>query len=360
MPDKKTALHDRHLAMGAKMVPFAGYIMPVQYSGIIDEHLNVRKNVGAFDVSHMGEFEVSGSDAEKWLNRMTTNNVAKLEVGQIHYSAMLYDDGGVVDDLLVYRFEDHYMLVVNASNIDKDYKWLEENLAGDVKLKDNSDEISLIAVQGPKAAQLVAQLADNEVEDIVYYHYREGSVAGILAIISRTGYTGEDGFELYVKNEFAGKLWDALFEVGEQFGIKPTGLGARDSLRLEVCFRLYGNDMDQTTNPIEAGFGWIVKSKKSGGFIGKDAVLQAKAEPKRNLVGFELKGKGIARQHSEVYIGDVKIGEVASGGYSPITGKVIGLLYADLPHDQIGTAVEIDVRGRRIPAEIIETPFYKR
>ena len=342
------------------MVSFAGYIMPVQYSGIIDEHLNVRKNVGAFDVSHMGEFEVRGADAERWLNRMTTNNVARLEVGQIHYSAMLYDDGGVVDDLLVYRFEDHYMLVVNASNIDKDYQWLEDHLEGDVELKNISDEITLIAVQGPKAEQLVAKLADSVVEDIVYYHYREGNVADIPAIISRTGYTGEDGFELYVKNEYAEKIWDALFETGEKFGIKPTGLGARDSLRLEVCFRLYVNDMDHTTNPIEAGLGWIVKSKKRGGFIGKEAVLQAKAEPRRKLVGFELKGKGIARQHSEVYIDDAIIGEVASGGYSPMLEKVIGLLYADLPNDKIGTEVEIDVRGRRIPAEVVETPFYNR
>ncbi len=360
MADKKTALYDRHVAMGAKMVPFAGYIMPVQYSGIIEEHMNVRHNVGAFDVSHMGEFELTGSDAEKWLNRMTTNNVAKLEVGQIHYSAMLYDDGGVVDDLLVYRFEDRYMLVVNASNLEKDYQWLEDHLSGDVELKDISDEITLIAIQGPKAEQLVLELADSAVDEIVYYHYREGKVASVPAIISRTGYTGEDGFELYVRREYSEQLWDTLFEAGEKYNIKPTGLGARDSLRLEVCFRLYGNDMDQSTNPIEAGLGWIVKSKKKGGFIGKEAVLKAKAEPKRKLVGFELKGKGIARQHFEVYVGDQKVGEVASGGYSPIQEKVVGLAYVALPYDVTGTALEIDVRGRRIPAEVVSTPFYNR
>jgi len=360
MQTKKTALYNRHEILGAKIVPFAGYYMPVQYSGIIDEHITVRNKVGMFDVSHMGEFEFRGPDAERFLNWMTTNNVARLEVGQIQYTTMLYNDGGIVDDLLVYRLEDHYMTVVNAANLDKDYNWLQEHLDGDMEMKNVSDEITLLAIQGPNAESLIAGLAEDEVKDIVYYHFRSGKIAGVHAIISRTGYTGEDGFEIYIGRESSEQLWDAIMEAGKPLGIKPIGLGARDSLRLEASYCLYGNDIDQTTNPIEAGLGWIIKSKKKGGFIGKQPVLDAKAGVKRKLTGFVLKSKGIARHNCEVFFNDLKIGYVTSGGLSPVLDKVVGMAYIDLPYNETGTQLEINVRGRRIPAEVIPIPFYKR
>ncbi len=357
---KKTGLYDRHVALGAKIVPFAGYYMPIQYSGIIDEHMTVRQHVGMFDVSHMGEFEIRGADAEKFLNKMTTNNVARLDPGNIQYSAMLYDDGGVVDDLLVYRFEDHYMAVVNAANLQKDFDWLAEHIFGDVQLRDVSDETALLAIQGPKAEQIVAELSDVPVEDITYYKFKLGKVAGQDCIISRTGYTGEDGFELYVKSTIASEVWDAVMEAGKPHGIKPIGLGARDSLRLEVAYCLYGNDIDKTTNPIEAGLGWIVKSKKKGGFIGKQPVLDKKTELTRKLTGFILNGKGIARHGCEVYHNGEKVGYVTSGGLSPVLNKIVGLAYIDLPFNKVGTEIEIDVRGRRLAAELVAIPFYNR
>ena len=360
MQPKKTALYDQHVALGAKMAPFAGYIMPIQYSGIIDEHITVRKHVGMFDVSHMGEFEFRGADAETFLNRMTTNNVARLEPGKIQYTTMLYDDGGIVDDLLVYRFEDHYMMVVNAANLEKDYNWLADHQEGDIDLKNVSDEVTLLAVQGPRAVGLVASLADEPVEDIAYYNFRQGKVAGVPAIISRTGYTGEDGFELYVDLVDSQRLWNAVFDAGQELGLKPVGLGARDTLRLEVAFCLYGNDIDQTTNPIEAGLGWIVKSKKKGGFIGLDKVLETKQETYRKLVGFILKGRGIARHGSDIYHDNKKIGNVTSGGFSPVLKEIVGLGYVDKPYHEVGTELEIDVRGKRIKADIVEVPFYKR
>ncbi len=360
MPDKKTALYEKHLDHKAKMVSFAGYLMPIQYSGILDEHLAVRNKVGVFDVSHMGEFEINGSDAASALNYITTNNVTRLEVGDIQYSAMLYEDGGVVDDLLVYRFEDRFMAVVNAANIDKDFDWMEQNLSGDVNLKNVSDEITLLAVQGPDALKVVRKLTDTDLDAIKYYNFRNGKVAGCDTVISRTGYTGENGFELYVQPTDAETLWDALFDAGDEFGIQPVGLGARDSLRLEVNYCLYGNDIDQTTNPIEAGLSWIVKSKKKGGFIGKEPVLAAKNSVTRKLVGFVINDKGIARQHSDIFCNGSKVGQVTSGGFSPILKKPVGMAFIDKPYDTAGTEIEIEMRGRRIAAQITETPFYSR
>ncbi len=354
------ALEDQHVALGGKMVPFAGFIMPVQYSSIIEEHLHVRNAVGLFDVSHMGEFIVNGSDAEKWLNRMTINNVSTLEVGQIQYSAMLYDNGGVVDDLLVYRFPDHYMLVVNASNIDKDFDWLSSHLEGDVALRNISDNTSLLAIQGPRAAELVRNIADVPTDDVEYYHFRKGHVKGVPVIFSRTGYTGEDGFEIYVDRANSVTLWDAVWQAGKPLDLKPIGLGARDSLRLEVCYCLYGNDIDNTTTPHEAGLGWITKMKKPGGFVGFEPVLKAKDDPIRKLLGFILTEKGIARQHADVIQDGVKIGEVTSGGFSPILNKAIGLAYINKPHDVIGNEIALDVRGRQVKAVISQTPFYQR
>lgn len=354
------ALEAEHHELGGKMVPFAGFMMPIQYSSIIEEHMHVRQAVGLFDVSHMGEFHVSGKDAEKWLNRMTINNVSALEVGQIQYSAMLYDEGGVVDDLLVYRFADHFMVVVNASNIEKDFNWLAEHIDGDVVLRNISDEITLLAIQGPKAEQLVSKIADVKLDDVLYYHYRQGHVMGVPVIFSRTGYTGEDGFEIYIDRAHSKVLWDAVWAAGKEFDLKPIGLGARDSLRLEVCYCLYGNDIDQTINPIEAGLAWITKAKKPGGFIGIEPVLKCKDEPKRKLMGFALLEKGIARQHFPIYIGGVQVGEVTSGGYSPVLDKAVGLGFIAKPFDVIGNQIELDVRGKRLKAELVPTPFYKR
>lgn len=357
---KKVALHDKHSALGAKIVPFAGYYMPIQYTGIIDEHKTVRSGVGVFDVSHMGEFELWGADAAKFINYMTTNNVARLEPGKIQYSTMLYEDGGIVDDLLVYCFEDHFMVVVNAANLDKDFDWLKSHLKGDVELKNVSDDTTLLAIQGRNAEKLVQSLCDLPVSDTEYYNFELGKFAGIDSIISRTGYTGEDGFEIYLPNEHAEQAWDAVFSEGEQYGIKPIGLGARDSLRMEVAFCLYGNDIDKTTNPIEAGLGWIVKSKKRGGFMGKQPILDAKENPRRKLAGFILDGKGIARQGCDIYHSGNRVGYVTSGGISPMLDKAIGLGYIDLPFNKIGEQIEIDVRGRKIPAEVVSIPFYKR
>ncbi|MBM3326853.1 MAG: glycine cleavage system aminomethyltransferase GcvT [Calditrichaeota bacterium] len=354
------ALESQHAALGGKMVPFAGFIMPVQYSSIIEEHLAVRKNVGMFDVSHMGEFIVKGPKAEAWLNKMTTNNVSALEIGQVQYSSMLYDHGGVVDDLLVYRLENHFMTVVNASNIDKDFDWLHSHLESGVELTNISDDMTLLAIQGPKAEELVQKFADRDLKEIAYYNFNAGHIKGARAVFSRTGYTGEDGFEIYVYRKDSEILWNAVWKAGKPLGLKPIGLGARDSLRLEACLSLYGNDIDQSTNPIEANLGWIVKTKKPGGFIGLDEVLKVKANQTRRLMGFVLTEKGIARHGQEVFIEDRKVGYVTSGGYSPILDKAVGLAYIDKPLDVVGTKIAIDVRGRRIAAEIVEMPFYKR
>lgn len=360
MQKKKTALFETHKLLNAKMVPFAGYIMPIQYSGIIEEHRAVRTGVGVFDVSHMGEFIVQGSGAEAFLNRITTNNVTKLQSGQIQYSTMLYEDGGVVDDLLVYRFEDHYMMVVNASNLDKDFDWAKSHLPGETELGNVSDDYTLLAIQGPDSVRVISKLTDDNLVEIVYYTFRQGKIADRDCIISRTGYTGEDGFELYIAPSDSEHIWNALFEAGREYNIKPIGLGARDSLRLESAYCLYGNDIDKSTNPIEAGLGWIVKSKKRGGFIGKDPVIKAKEHLKRKLIGFELKSKGIPRQYCEIYCAGIKVGIVTSGGISPMLNSGIGMGYVDLPYVNIGTQIEIDVRGRKIPAEIVKTPFYSR
>jgi len=265
--NKRTSLYDIHVNAGAKIVPFAGYEMPVQYSGIIDEHMAVRNSVGAFDVSHMGEFEVMGEGALEFLQLMTLNDVSKLEIGQAQYSGLCYEDGGMVDDLLVYRLPEKYMLVVNASNIEKDFDWLDSHKPSEVELINRSEETSLIAVQGKNAEKVIDKLTDTNLAEIKYYRFESGSVSGKDAIISKTGYTGEKGFELYLNSDDAPGVWNDLMSAGKEFGILPVGLGARDTLRLEMCYCLYGNDIDKTTNPLEAGLGWITKLKK-GKFIG--------------------------------------------------------------------------------------------
>ncbi len=356
---KKTAFNNIHKKFGAKLVDFAGYEMPVQYEGIIAEHKAVRESVGVFDVSHMGEVEVRGKDAFDFVQRITTNDVSKLETGDVQYSAMCLKDGGIVDDLLVYNCGDHYILVINASNIDKDIKWMQENLSGDVTLKNISDETSLLAVQGKNSLATLQKLTDINLSEIEYYKFVTGKIAGQDAIISHTGYTGEKVcFELYTSSDIkkSEDLWNAIFEAGKEFGIKPAGLGASDTLRLEHAFRLYGNDMDETNNTIEAGLGWITKPDK-GDFNGKEAVLKAKETQDKKLVGFIVEERSVARHGQEVFSGDKKIGVVTSGSMSPMLNKNIGLAYIDKGFNKTGTPVEIAVRDKKIKATITKTPF---
>lgn len=359
MSAKPTALHDRHLACGAKMVDFAGYRMPIQYGSMIEEHMAVRRMGGVFDVSHMGEFFVEGPDAEAFLDSVTVNNVSALAHGQVQYSALPTPEGGIVDDLLVHRMDDtHFMLVVNASNRDKDWAWLNRHKQGAVTLTDRSDEYSLLALQGREAYQLVLELADQPLADLPYYWFRTGSLAGIPLILARTGYTGERGFELYVKNEQALALWDAVMPEMQKRGMGPVGLGARDSLRLELKYALYGNDIDDATSTLEADLGWITKLKKGRDFLGRDLLLKQKAQGlSRRLVGFEMTGRGIGRHGQGCFLGDQRVGTVTSGGHSPVLGKGIGMAYLDLPHDVVGLEFEVDLNGRRGAARVVNTPF---
>ena len=361
---KKTAFHGIHTKLGAKMVSFAGYEMPIQYpKGIIHEHKVVRESVGVFDVTHMGEFEVRGKDALNLVQKITVNDAAKLKPGKIQYSAMCYKDGGIVDDLLVYCMEDYYMLVVNASNLDKDYDWVMENAEGmDVEITNVSDEISLLAVQGPKSLDTLRKIAETEMDDIEFYNYKFGKLAGHDMILSRTGYTGELGYELYFRGNEADaeKIWNAIFEAGEEFGIEPVGLGARDTLRLEKAYMLYGNDIDQTTNTLEAGLGWITKLAK-GEFNASDVLAKVKEEGlKRRLVGFTMQSEKLIPRHNyKIFKGDEEIGYVTSGNLSPMLEKPIGLGYVRIDQKEVGNIIEIEARKKRWPAEIIKLPFVK-
>ena len=355
---KRTSLFDKHEALDAKIVPFAGFEMPLQYEGVIKEHNAVRTTAGAFDVSHMGEFIVKGNNAEKFLNYVTINDVSKIEIGQAQYSAMCYDDGGIIDDLLIYRYNDYYMLVVNAANIEKDFNWLNEHLIDDVTLEDNSDEISLIALQGPKSREILTNISESDISDLLFYYFIEGKVAGCDVTIARTGYTGELGFEVYGNNEDIPKVWDALFNIGKPMGLVPVGLAARDTLRLEMKFCLYGNDIDKTTHPYEAGLGWITKVDK-GDFIGRDAIIERKANMTRRLVCIEMLEKAIPRQGYEIFIGAEKVGYFTSGGQSPSLQKGTGLAYINRPHTKSGTEIEVEIRGKRKKAVIVKPPFYK-
>ena len=359
---KKTPFTDIHRALGAKLVEFAGFEMPVQYTGIIDEHLAVRTRVGVFDVTHMGEFIVRGKDAVAFLQKMTINDVTKLYEGRVQYSAMCYDDGGIVDDLLVYHCGDHYMLVVNASNTKKDFDWLKSHLEGDVSLIDRSDEFSLLAVQGPQSLKTLKKIVDVDLSKIEYYHFTRGRVAGEEMIISRTGYTGELGFELYFRWDEAAakKVWDAVFNAGKEFGIAPIGLGARDTLRLEMGYCLYGNDIDQTTHPLEAGLGWITKLNK-GDFIGKSVMMKAKAEGlRRTLVGFTLSEKAVARHGYPLLLNGSEVGHVTSGTFSPTLERAIGMGYVSAGNGEVGKTIQVGIRGKEIPATIVNIPFVQK
>ncbi len=354
---KKTPFYEKHVALGARIVPFAGFLMPIQYGGIIQEHLAVRNVVGVFDVTHMGEFILGGPEAEKFLNLMTINDVTQLAVGQVQYSAMCYPDGGIVDDLLVYRFADHYMVVVNAANLDKDFDWLQRHLIPGVKLSNISDDTALLAIQGPNSLGVLQQLTKVDLQSIPYYHFTTGRLAGIEMPISRTGYTGEKGFELYHQPAQSLQLWEAIFKIGKDFGIQPVGLGARDTLRLEMKYCLYGNDIDQTTNPLEAGLGWITKLTKSD-FIGKTTLLKIKEQGvARKLIAFEMVERAIPRHGCSIWVNDQQVGIVTSGTQSPSLNKGIGLGYLASQYTSVGAEILIDIRGRKVKAKVIKPPF---
>ncbi|RMH61237.1 MAG: glycine cleavage system aminomethyltransferase GcvT [Calditrichaeota bacterium] len=354
---KKTALYDVHVRLHAKMVPFAGYAMPVQYRGIREEHRRVRQTVGVFDVSHMGEIVISGPRALDMVEKLTVNDVASLAVGQAQYTAMCYPHGGIVDDLLVYRFADRFLLVVNAANIEKDFNWMLENKIDGCEIENQSARYTQLAVQGKKAEATLQKLTDVDLNAIPFYWFTEGVLAGVPMIISRTGYTGEPGFELYFDNAPAEEVWEHIFSAGAEFDIEPIGLGARDSLRLEKKMCLYGNDIDDTTNPLEAGLGWITKLDK-GDFIGREALQKIKEQGvTRRLVAFVLDKPGFPRKGYPILKDGENVGQVTSGTVSPILEKGIGLGYVNRPHTKTGTSIEIDIRGRRLPATIIKPPF---
>lgn len=357
---KRTPLYDRHVAAGAKMVPFAGFEMPVQYpAGITAEHKGVREGAGLFDVTHMGEFEIEGKDALAFVSYVTTNDPSVLDPGKgVQYSCFLHENGGMVDDCLVYHMGEKMMLVVNASNTAKDWANINKYAKKfSVKLTDRSDETALVALQGPKTQAVLQPLTKTPLDPIKFYNYTTGEVAGVPCIISRTGYTGEDGFELYHDPAQAEELWDAIVK---QPGVTYAGLGARDSLRLEVGYPLYGNDANDDTTPLEAGLGWIVKFKK-GDFVGKAALEKQKAEGlKRKLVGFKLTEKGFPRQHMAVIVDGKPFGEVCSGTVSPSTGEAIGTCYLPMTHQALGTKFAIDIRGKHVGAEVASLPFYTK
>ena len=365
---KTTAFTSYHIANGARMAEFAGYNMPIEFSGIADEHVAVREKAGLFDVSHMGEIWVKGPNALAFLQHVTTNDVSVLYDGKIQYSCFPNGRGGIVDDLLVYRInEETYLLVVNASNVQKDWDFLcahagKFGITPGKELYNASDEIAQVAIQGPLAMKLVQKLCSEPVEDMEYYTFKKVELAGIKeAILSITGYTGSGGCEIYVANEDAAKLWDAIWKVGPEFGLKNIGLGARDTLRLEMGFCLYGNDIDDTTSPIEAGLGWITKFVDGKDFIDRAVMEQIKAEPvKRRLVGLELVDRGIARHGYEVKTAaGTPIGVVTSGTQAPGIKKAIAMAYVAAPHHKVGSEVFVDVRGKLLKAVVVKMPFYK-
>ena len=359
---RHTAFTDIHLRLGGKLVEFAGFSMPVQYTSIVEEHRRVRESVGVFDVSHMGEVEVWGRDALDFVQRVTVNDASRLVDGRVQYSAMCYDDGGIVDDLLVYHMGDHYMLVINAANIAKDLAWMQRHARGDVRLRDRSDEISLLAVQGPRSLAVLQKLTTADLSAVPYYHFIRHKLAGVDMIVSRTGYTGELGFELYFPSARATgeQVWNAVMEAGKGEGIGPVGLGARDTLRLEMGFCLYGHDIDQSTHPLEAGLGWLTRLDKSD-FVGKEAILAAKrAGLRRRLVGFTVDDKAFPRQGYQLQAGGRTVGAVTSGTFSPTLDRGIGMGYVELPYAKAGSAIEVLVRNRPVPAKVTGLPFVSR
>lgn len=361
MNEKNIYLNETHVALGAKMVPFAGFVMPVSYSSVTEEHLTVRNNVGMFDVSHMGQFIVEGSGSLDLLQKLTTNDVSVLEVGKAQYSCMLNNEGGIIDDLLIYKLEgDKYMMVVNAGNIERDWKWVQANNQNNVKLTNLSDDVSLLAIQGPKAMQVLQQLTALDLSTIPYYTFKIAEIAGASDVnISATGYTGAGGFELYIKNKYVQTVWEKILEAGQEFGIKPVGLAARDTLRLEMGFCLHGNDIDETTTPLEAGLGWVTKFNNS--FIGSEQLQKQKSDGiARKLVGFKILEKRIPRAGYLIKNeNNQDIGAVTSGTISPILKHGIGMGYVQKDNAIRGNEIFIEIRNKQYKAEIVKAPFIK-
>ncbi len=355
---KRTPFVEAHRALGAKLVDFAGFEMPLRYRGDVHEHRCVREKAGLFDITHMGEFRVEGPEAIPFVDRCVTNDVSALAVGQVLYSPMCRPDGGIVDDILVYRAADHLMLVVNASNIAKDFAWLESHRPAGATLTDRSDATALLALQGPLAATILRGHVPDDALELGYYRFMSGPLFGIEAVISRTGYTGEDGFELYFAPEHGSRVWDGLMRAGAPHGLEAIGLGARDTLRLEMGYMLYGNDIDDTTTPLEAGLGWTVKLAKPG-FAGKDVLVKQKEQGlARRLVGLEAEGRRVPRHGMTVEAGGTPVGQVTSGTFSPSLEKAIAMAYVATPHAAIGTALEVVAGGTRIPARVVKRPFW--
>lgn len=354
-------LEERHRDLGARMTPFSGFLMPVQYDGIKAEHAAVRENVGLFDVSHMGEFEVRGPDAVEVVNGLITNDASKLEDGQAQYTALCNEEGGIVDDLVLYRLaEDYILLVVNAGNRAKDFEHVTAHAEGDAEITNNSDAWVQLALQGPNAEAMLQDLTPLDLEGLKYYRAARSTVAGIDTLVSRTGYTGEDGFELYADSDEADALFDAVYDAGEEWELQMCGLGARDTLRLEAMFNLYGQDMDETINPYEARMGWVVKLDKDTPFVGQEALRQVKETgPERRLRGLVLEGRGVIRPGYDILKDGERVGQVTSGSYAPTLEESIGLGYIDSEFSDL-SAVDIAIRGREIPARVTKKPFYSR
>ncbi|MAM64153.1 MAG: glycine cleavage system protein T [Candidatus Marinimicrobia bacterium] len=354
---KRTSLYDKHISLNAKMVPFAGYSMPMSYTGIIDEHNAVRNMIGVFDVSHMGEFKISGKGAESFLQLLTINDVKKISIGQAQYSALCLSNGGIVDDIVLYHFEEYYMMVVNAANIKDDYNWLLENSNEDVVIEDISENLNLIAVQGPKSAVILNDVLDCNLNQLKYYNFIQLIFNGDSLIVSRTGYTGELGFEIYGNSESIISLWDNIFDY-KKLKVMPVGLGARDTLRLEMNYSLYGMDISRSINPIEAGLGWITSFNK-GDFIGRDALLLEKNENHKRRISFEMLERAVPRNNYDIIIDGNIVGKVTSGTQSPTLDKGIGIGYIQVDHSAPGTEISIDIRSREKLAVIVPPPFYK-
>jgi aminomethyltransferase len=363
VPLKKTSLHATHVALGARMVPYAGWEMPVEYAGVTAEHLAVRSAAGLFDVSHMGQIEIAGKDALSAVQHISSNDASRLQVNQAHYAALTTPTGTFVDDMLVYRFApSHFLLVVNAGNTDKAHAWIADRVkeVGDAAVVNSSDRYALIAIQGPKAKAILQSLTAIDLDAMKYYWFAHGEVAGIRGTVSRTGYTGEDGFEVFVAPAMAPRLWGALLEAGQASGLTPCGLAARDTLRLEAAMRLYGNDIDDTTTVLEADLNWIVGWKKDA-FIGHESLrAQMASGVARKIVGFAMVDRAIARHGHAVLQGDRQVGSVTSGTQTPFLKKAIGMAYVPTHMTTLGTELEIDIRGRRAKAIVVELPFYKR
>tara|TARA_B100002052_G_scaffold298411_1_gene331826 strand:- start:635 stop:1726 length:1092 start_codon:yes stop_codon:yes gene_type:complete len=356
---KKTPLYDWHLSNSNNVVPFGGFLLPVYYSSIVKEHLSVRNKAGLFDVSHMGEFIISGPASEKFMQLVTINDVSKLISGQAQYNAMCDNNGGIIDDIIIYKKDNEFMMVVNSSNIDKNFDWLESVLIENVTLKNKSKDIGLIAIQGPSSRKILQSIVKQDISNLRFYHFFDRiGVNGNKALISRTGYTGELGYEIYASIESIKKIWEDLIKEGSQHGLMPAGLGCRDTLRLEMSYLLYGNDINQKTNPIEAGLGWITKFDK-GDFIGRESIIQQKDKISKRLICFSMLDRAIPRKGCDIIYGGQSIGKVTSGTMSPVIKNGIGMGYIDKAYYKLGSRLNIDIRGKLKRAEIVDPPFYK-